>query len=729
MNKLFYTLIGVLLSFGAVASVGDSTIVRVFDKFHMNRYGNFDQKVKLPSSQQKNQRIWLKYTLGCLSNGQCEWDYTLKLFVREHTGVNDSTLKQAPYLKVNGTAKDSASYSVNPTWVNVFNTTTKTTDSVLTSTQLLSFYADTLQPLVLTDTLRVYAANYYRYSFDTIGAKVDSVWVPATNVVYQKYTAYYSVFEVINNVELGRFISPYAKTFPKSFQYDYIYDVTDYAGLLHDSTEFRIEYQGYSYGFTATWDMIMVEGNPAREVIKVENIYNGGYNYGQATSIETALSAKTFTVPADAKAVKARIIITGHGGENNENCAEFCPKYMYLKLNSTQIAQQLVWKEDCGENAIAAQPGTWIYNRANWCPGERIRNYDYNLNVAAGSTNTIDLDMESFVANGGASYNISLQLIYYKDFAYQTDAAIEEILAPTRAFWHNRSNPICDNAKFIFKNWGANTLTSAEFAYQIGNAPEQKIGWNGNLAFEQEETVTIPYMNWPNAITDSTFKIWITKVNGVATDDNALNNRKQEGFSLPYTLPNAFIIETRTNNQPAQNSYTLTDAQGNVLLYKTFSTANTLYRDTFNLQWGCYSLNFVDSAGNGLGWWAASSEGTGMLRIRTATSPIRIFTSFNTDFGSSVKLNFRVQFPLATTEQLIDATQVNVFPNPAQTEIVIDGFDADNAVITDITGRVIQTSKLTSASISVSEIPVGVYMLQLTNNKGQQVIKKITIVR
>jgi hypothetical protein len=472
-----------------------------------------------------------------------------------------------------------------------------------------------------------------------------------------------------------------------------------------------------------------VEGTPAKDVIKVENIYNGGYNYGQATSIEAALTAKSFTVPADAKAVKARIIITGHGGESNENCAEFCPKFMYLKLNGTQIAQQLVWKEDCGSNAIAAQPGTWIYNRANWCPGERIRNYDYLLNVAPGSTNTIDLDMEQFTANGGASYNLALQLIYYKDNNRTVDAAIEEILAPTRAFWHNRSNPICDNAKFILKNWGSTSLTSAEFSYQIGNAPVQKVGWQGKLGYEQEEVVTIPYLNWPNAITDSTFTIWISKINGVAGDDNLLNDKKQEGFNLPVTLPNIFVVETRTNARPTQNSYTLTDAQGNVIRYRTFPTANTTYRDTFNLQWGCYTLNLVDSADNGLAWWAASSEGNGSIRILTANTPIKVLRSFNGDFGSFTRLNFRVQYALGVNEQTIDASTVTVFPNPANTAFSIGGFDATQAVIMDVTGRVVSAVEVNANTISVNQLPIGVYVLQLSNAKGQQVMKKVTIAR
>ena len=148
------------------AANGDSTIVRVWDKFQMNNYGAFDKKATLPDATKKHQRIWLKYSLGCTSNGQCEWDYDIALFVRHNTGRKDSTLQQAPYLKVNGTDKDSVAYSTDTTWVNVYNSTTKQTDSVASSTLMITIFQDAQHPLVVTDTIIGFTANYYRYTFD-----------------------------------------------------------------------------------------------------------------------------------------------------------------------------------------------------------------------------------------------------------------------------------------------------------------------------------------------------------------------------------------------------------------------------------------------------------------------------------------------------------------------------------------------------------------------------------
>jgi hypothetical protein len=721
----------------AYAANGDSTVVRVWDKFPMNQYGAYDAKALLPPATQKHQRILLKFTLGCTSNGQCEWDYDLELYARKKTGNKDSTLKQAPYLKVNNTARDSVAYSSDTTWVNVFNNTTKLTDSIPSAILKITLYADSLNnPLVITDSINGFTANYYRYSFDITGKKTDSVWISATNTIHQHNTPYYSVFDAYENFELGRFISPYAKAFPKTFQYDYVYDVTDFAKLLSDSADLRIFFSGYSFGFTATWDLIYIEGVPAKEVVDVVNIYDAGYTYGGTPSIETSLSEKTFTVPAGTASVKARILISGHGGEGNENCAEFCAKNYYLLLNNQQIAQQLVWRDDCGANPITAQGGTWIYDRANWCPGELVKPFEYNLNVTAGSNNTINMNMDAFTANGYAGYKIVLQLIYYKPNTYQNDVAIDDILAPSKSVWNSKTNPICDNAKVVIKNYGALPLKDAWVSVTLGNGAPMGKMWSGNLAYGESATFTVPDLIWPADLSNTTFKAEILTLNGKnvnGKDENLSNNSLTSEFELPITVPNTFIIETRTNSVPGQNGYIITDSKGTVYKSKTFSTANTTTRDTVKLGFGCYTFKFnddmIDGQGsNGLGWWAAPGEGTGSLRIVTP-APIKVIKTFSTDFGTFTQLNFRVQHPVDVIEQTLNANEINVYPSPANNIMFIEGANFAKGVITNLSGKQVASYTQFADGINVQELPAGMYLLTLTTADNQSITKKISIHR
>lgn len=721
-----------LISISGIAANGDTSSVRVWDKMEMTRYGNFDRWAKFPGAAPQKQNIKLKFTIGCTANGQCEWDYTVKIFARQRTGVKDSTLKQAPSFTVNGTTRDSVRFSTVPTYNTIFNSTTKQTDSVEAAKLNIIRYSDVSKPTTIIDTLKVWPVDFYKYTFDSTGRKLDSLKVAPTQVLYVSYTPYYTVFEVINDFELGRFISPYAKSFPKSFAYEYVYDVTDFSSILHDSTELRIQYQGYSYGFTASVDVLFTEGTPIREAYKVMNIYNGGYNYGGNPSIETALSAKQIVVDSGAKSVKVRVLITGHGGESSENCAEFCAKNYFLKLDGTQFAKQLVWKDDCGSNAIVAQPGTWVYNRANWCPGEKIRPYDYEMaNMTAGNSYSFDMDMEPFTTTGSASYNLATQVFFYKAFAYQNDAAIDDIMAPTKNFWYSRYNPVCDNAIIKLTNKGGAPLTSAIIKYQVSNGTVQSYTWTGNLGTDQSQEVTMPWIIWDGDLNNKTFKVWIDKTNGVA-DENALNNTLTSSIDMPAVLPLSFLVITKTNNNPDENSYTIKSEQGVVLYSKTFSKANTTYTDTITLGYGCYTFNFKDTEGNGLSWWAAASQGNGSVQLKNYGSSTTVLKSFSSDFGSFQNLNFRTGTTVGMTEIVNLSATVKVYPQPASgvLHLTSEKIMLTQASLMSLDGRLVKTfaaADVENGTLNTSEIQTGFYLLSLTGSNGETIVKKVVL--
>lgn len=734
-----------LLSLSAFAANGDTSSVRVWNKYHMDHYGNFDQWAVFPPAAKKHQNIKLNFNLGCLSNGQCEWDYTLKIVARKRTGTKDSALTQAPSFMINGAVVDSVSFSTSQTYKNIFDTVSRATDSVATSPIKIVRFSDPSHPTIATDTLTVWPAAYYRYTFNTAGVKIDSAWVPATQTLKVTYTPYYRVFDKINDFEIGRFISPYAANLPKTFGFNYEFDVTDYALLLHDSVEIRIIYEGYSYGFTATVDFTFTEGTPIRETYKIENVYNAYVPYGNASDpAENYLMPKSIKVDNDAKSVKFRVIVSGHGSESNGGCSEFCAKNYYLKLDNKQFATQLMWKDNCGDNPIIAQGGTWVYNRANWCPGELIRPFDYEMKgMAAGNTYTLDMDLDPYMAgsSGSAGYSFETQLIYYKEFAYRNDAAMEDILAPSNNFWHNRHNPICDNAVVKIRNKGGAPLTQATIRYQISNAPAGSVNWTGNLATDESAEVTLPWLNWVGDLNDRTFKAWIENANNVP-DENPLNNTLASAIDIPQVLPMSFIIETRTNNFPGENAYTIKNEQGILVKSRTFTQANAIIRDTITLSYGCFTFNFTDfneslGGGNGLSWWASSPpQGSGSVRFITyGTSPINVLKTFNPDFGNFLNFNFRSGTTVGIVEKTMNLNnEVQVYPQPAadvlhlQSEkiLLIQG------TLLSMDGRVIKTfskEEVGSGTLHTGEITTGFYLLTLDGANGEHLVKKIVLAK
>lgn len=702
------------------ASPGDTTKIIVFDKLSMNHYGNFDTWVKLPSTDKKYQRVWLKYTIGCESNGQCEWDYTNTLYAREHTKKNDSTLMQAPSFKVNGKVQDSLNFSSVPTYVNVFNANTKQTDSVRSTTILLSKYSDITHPLTLTDTIRVYPVNYYRYIFDTTGIKIDSFLVPIEQTIKLVNTPYYNVFEVVNNYELGRMITPYAKFFPKTFQYEYAYDVTDLITKLHDSVEIRMLYSGYSWGFVANVKFEFVEGVPTREAYRVDRVYEGYLAYGNANNpIEKYLVPKSFSPDSLTKTIKLRLTVTGHGGEKNENCSEFCAKNLYLKLNENLISKQLIWKA-CGFNTISAQGGTWVYDRANWCPGEQVKVYEYELDYKNGM-NTVDLDIDSFVANGSAGYQVNAQLVYYKDFASQNDVSLEKIKSPSTDFWYSNINPECGNGLVTIKNFGAQTLNSLDIYYQVGDNAPQKRTWYGVLPTGKDTDVVLYNINFAGASGNKTFKAWVDKPNGQA-DGNALNDVKTNNFTITPQLPNTFVIEMTTNKVPSDNRIVIKNLWGQVMFDKQYSVASKLHKDTIVLGYGCYTFELTDLNGDGLSFFA-NSAGSGSCRLMKFLPNYSLIKNFNADFGSRIVYNFTAGAPLSIEES--KPFGFDLYPNPTDKALHIDlntDKGLENAVqVFNIQGQLLKSfnTKLASFDINLEDFDAGMYIVSVKTDDGK----------
>ncbi len=731
--KKFLCLITILFFVNSLkAANGDTTKVKSFDNFSMNRYGNFDTWVKFPDGSKKYQKIIMKYTLGCTSNGQCEWDYTNTLLARENTGKKDSTLKSANSYSIIGVSStpDSLFYFNDTTYKYSYNKITKTTDSIANKQLVVLLNNNAQIPTLVTDTLKVWP-TFYSYNYDTAGNVIDSFLVKNTaNFVVKIVRNYYQVFDVIVNYELGRMITPYAKFFPKDFKYTYVFDVTDFASKLKDSVQIRMDYSGYSFGFTCTVNFEFIEGTPARDVLKIEPLYYGYFPYGNTNnSIENYLVPKTFPKDLNAKTVKLRLTVSGHGGESNEGCSEFCPKNFYLKLNNSQIAKQLVWKENCGENAIINQGGTWIYDRANWCPGEQIAPYEYELNLLEGA-NIIDIDFDTFTANGGAGYNVVGNLIYYSDYNYNHEVTLDEIIYPSNDFRYQRLNPICENAQIILKNNGQIELKNCVIKYQSGSKAISSFTWQGSLAFGKSQNVNLPYIDWDLA--DKTFKVWVEKPNG-QTDENNSNNRKETyNVAIPKTFPSQIIIETTTNKFPLESNWTLKNAMGTIVAQKSFTKPSLRHLDTLNIGYGCFTFQLDDSGKDGLDFWASrSSTGSGSIRI-TATNPYRVVQQINPDFGSFYKISFTGIAGLGN-EEILGNEMLKVFPNPATNQLNIQlenslSNDTKTYQVYDLQGKLVYSKNTADCilDLDVTTFTRGMYLLII--NLNNQTLKSKFVV-
>jgi hypothetical protein len=377
---------------------------------------------------------------------------------------------------------------------------------------------------------------------------------------------------------------------------------------------------------------------------------------------------------ANATSFKIRSAITGHGQE-----WEFIPRNHYINVNGGPIEfSWQVWKA-CAENPIFPQGGTWIYDRAGWCPGKPtdLQEYDITNFVTPGQSHELDYGVTT--ASGTSNYIVTNQLVSHRDPNFNADAAIVDIINPSNYVEYERVNSICANPTVILRNTGSAQLTEAVIEYWINDDPNpQTYTWTGDLSFLAEAQVVLPSPSdlWDALSSTNTFHAQIVTVNA-GTNEYPLNNHFETGFSIPDVVPTSFYVEFKSNNAAAESSWRILDENGLELGARAGMSNNTNYKDTFNLGFGCYQLEVLGSGDDGISFFA-NNDGTGYVRIRAVGGGI--VKGFQANFGGSIIYNFTIDFPLSY-EELNDIYLVDVYPNPTSDEFFVEAGSISEADI------------------------------------------------
>lgn len=709
----------------------------------MTWYGNYDTVAIFPPASKTYNRIWMHYTLGCPTSGCSAWDYTTQIFLMKKTGAMDSTLRLIPNFTVNGNTIDTFIYSNTPTIQTLFNNNTGKTDSIAADSFLVRVFADTLFPFTQTDSFIAWKANFFNYIFDNSGTKIDSFWIAATDTKYVYKTHYYEKFPVLEPFELGRVITPYGGSYPKSWTNEYRFDITDFAPLLHDTVQLRAFYSGWSSGFTVTLHFDMIEGTPARDIKEVINLYNGDFPYGNSNNpIENYLTQKNIQLHGATQA-KLRFTPTGHGfgADNTDNCAEFCNKSYDVIMNNQLIASNNIWRDDCGMNPLMHQSGTWLYDRANWCPGAKGLTHEFELTPhLSGNSFQLQVLPEPFEdldpAGLNPSYTISSQIITYGSWNFNLDISLEDVIAPNAHDAYRRFNPICAAPKVIIKNNGISTLNSLRFYYGIEGKELFFYDWHGSLSTNQTETVSLPY----RVISDSShniFKVWLTNPNNKSNDDYMWNDTLRVHTLIPPKYEPEFNFILKTNADYQETSWFIKDDENNLWYENETLQANKIYTTPVSLIEGCYQFVLNDSGKDGLSFFANNS-GNGYARFTTTSNSI--FKVFEPDFGTQISQQFIVGDPYifvpSKVEEIKLIKSLRTFPNPTKdiftVELTLETSRKVNIELKDNLGTSVKTvfageGKNFVLPVEVAKLSSGIYHLIVSGTDFMEVKKVIVI--
>ncbi|MEJ2596060.1 MAG: peptide-N-glycosidase F-related protein [bacterium] len=581
---------------------------------------------------------------------------------------------------------------------------------------------DPADPPAPTDTLTAWPAYYNNYVFNEFGMAVDSTLVAPDSIIYHEDMIYYGdPYEVVIPWEIARYITPYGIGLDLGEGWTWVFDVTDYAPLLRDSVHLT------AGNFQELLDLkfYMIEGTPPREVKKIEKIYSGSF---ALNNFETLVPPDTIALLPDASTFKVKTRTSGHQFDNSTNCAEFCYKVHYLDVEGENVFNwQII--EECSNNALYPQGGTWIYDRAGWCPGAKVTEHDVEITpYVTGDTVVIDYNSDP---DPYGNYVLEVQLFSYGNPNFTTDAAVVDVIRPTDHELSGRFNPSISAPIVVIQNLGGDTLTSLDIVY----GPEGSShfhAWNGALGFMQKETVVLETFDWTAwEEGDGHFKVSLENPNGI-TDENGINNTYHTQYSLPAVYPGTFVIHFKTNKTPSQNSYQIFDMEGNVVFEKGDFEAQTLYVDTVTLLNGIYDFYLWDTGDNGISFWA-NSEGSGYLRIYDMEG--EMIRSFEPDFGDNVYHNFYMDMFTATPEDISGEMTFELLPNPNQgnftSSYALRKAGEMNISVTNVSGQQVYTSKRNGelqgkVRMNLEELPPGLYSCEMESD-NHRLVKKFII--
>ncbi len=527
--------------------------------------------------------------------------------------------------------------------------------------------------------------------------------------------------------ELLSFVTPYGigLDFGQNGK-TWTFDITDFGPILNGKKRMTMERGGQNQE-EMDIKFLFIKGKAPRDVLSISQIWPVSYPNHTSILSNNSYEPRDLVLSDETKAAKIKTAITGHGQEG-----EFIQQTHYINVNAgPRELEWKVWKE-CGDNPIFPQGGTWIYDRAGWCPGAAtdIKELDITKIIAANKAISVDYGING--ASGDSRYIVNSQLVTYSNPNFKNDAAVTKIIRPTTETEHGRFNPACMNPEIEIKNTGENALTSLTIMYGVKGSTQNVYEWKGNLLFLESARVILPSFALSDWSKSNIFTVNVSSPNG-KTDEYSNNNALQSAFSQVKNWNSSIIISMRTNAAPTETSWALTDAAGTVIRSrKNGLVANTTYLDTIKNLNGCYQWKISDTGDDGISFWA-NSDGNGNIGIRNLGGPL---TNLQPDFGREVNYQFTAGSIVSTNEELAYSPELLVYPNPTlgNFTVQLEGIREESQLnVIDLQGKIIFSQKIMADGewhkelpLDLSDAPSGLYVIQIKSAKtlvSQRIVK------
>ncbi len=530
-----------------------------------------------------------------------------------------------------------------------------------------------------------YPANLEVVTVNQIGDTLSSYFIEGDAVFYDNTVdlEYYSEpYNEVDRYEIGRFITPYGINLTLGPDgWTWIYDVTDYLPLLRDS----VELEAGNWQELLDMKFAFIHGTPPRDVKRVERFWNGTY---YLNNWDDVVLPYTYIVEDGEEMFKLVTRASGHGFGTGNNCAEFCYNTHSVKVDGIEHWSWEIMQE-CADNPLYPQGGTWIYDRAAWCPGDKVTQQDLELTGFVGDEFEVEYDI---TYDPYGNYRMEAQIISYGPPNMMYDVELMDILAPNNRKVLSRWNPVCENPVVLIRNNGSEPVSSFTFHYGVEGDELQTYTFTSDepLEFLEELEVNLPYDGPTYTIGGEddllTFMVSVTLAENY--DQEVNNGLGYSQFHRPPTWAyndfddNRIIVWVKTNNVASETSAEIRNSNEEVIWSRNYTEANTQHRDTLELNEGCYRFNVLDSGDDGLNFWA-NNDGGGYARIKKVAGGN--FYTIEEDFGKYISQAFRFETDLVSDIEEVEIGEesierdVRIFPNPTNSnfKVSLDNWEGE----------------------------------------------------
>ena len=592
---------------------------------------------------------------------------------------------------------------------------------------------------IIKNISRAWSEGYY-YTYDINGKAIDSVFKAANEIIINDSINYTTApSKVMQDIEIGRFITPYGKGLdlgPDGFTW--LYDVTDYANYLKGDVELSAgnlqELIDIRFDF--------YKGVPPRDVINMTEIWGsyGDYKY-KALDDDKVLPEVSIPIDPATKQAKLKTRITGHGHESNTgeypHCCEWKDNTHEVFINGTYGPKWKIWQEnDCALNPVYPQGGTWPGSREGWCPGDVVKEYEFDItNHLKSDEISFDYQLTPVPSNnlgmGNGNYIMAMQLVEYGDANHQVDAEIYDVYAPNNFPLYSRQNPLCVGPKVVIRNNGSSDLTSLKFNYGVSGGTRELHSWTGKIAPNEKDTISLPISSSLFWMGDSQrkFNLAISEPNGVQ-DQYTVNDYHTNNFELPDIIENGSSIVLQTPKKYSQYIHmTIKDMSGNIVLNRSQVTDSKKYQDKLDLPEGCYTMEIVSDENIGISYWAVSENGDFAGSLKLYKPDGTLAKAFKGDFGNSIVYSFSIG-SLTSVQDIQEENLMSLFPNPAIGELncrIDENMGESTIEIFNSIGELVSKQRLNISQgeiikINTDNLTSGNYHIRVSN--GSLEIKK-----